>query len=76
MGTYEAGEWEFQEEEVGRALVAADFAEGDGAGPVAADLAGGIFVCGGVGQCQRARCEDAGCCGRMVGPAFVLGGKH
>ena len=42
--TNEAGEGEFQEEEVGGALVAADFAEGHRAGFIAAGLAGLIFV--------------------------------
>lgn len=39
-GAYEAGEREFQEQEVRGALVTADFAEGDRAGAVAADFAG------------------------------------
>lgn len=39
-GAYEAGEREFQEQEVRGALVTADFAEGDRAGAVAAGFAG------------------------------------
>ena len=43
-GAYEAREGEFEEEEIGAALVAADFAEGYGAGFVAAGSAGCVFV--------------------------------
>ncbi len=49
-GTYEAGEWEFEEEEVCGALVAADFTEGESAGSVAAGFSGGRFA---VFSCNR-----------------------
>ena len=41
---YQAGEGEFEEEEIGAALVPADFAKGYGAGFVAAGFAGCVFV--------------------------------
>ena len=43
-GAYEAREGEFEEEKIGAALVSADFAEGYGAGFVAAGFAGCVFV--------------------------------
>ena len=43
-GAYEAREREFEEEKIGAALVSADFAEGYGAGFVAAWFAGCVFV--------------------------------
>ena len=41
---YKAREGEFEEEEIGAALVPADFAKGYGAGFVAAGFAGFVFV--------------------------------
>lgn len=44
--TYEARKGQFEKEEIGGALVAADFAEGERAGSVAAGFAGaGLVFC-------------------------------
>ena len=54
LNTFQAGEGEFEEEEIGRALVAADFAERYRARFVAADFAAFVFVCLKGGKiCQR-----------------------
>lgn len=42
-GTYEAGKGKFEEEEVGGALIATDFAQGEGAGSITARLSGAGF---------------------------------
>ena len=54
---YQAGEWKFEKEEIGGALVAADFAQGKGAGFVAAGLARArFFLCGWLGMLDMAFC--------------------